>query len=236
MDELIDTFDKITIKKENIEVYSNEEKLIDICKSFESHSIELHATFMKETILINNCNAVGDILESIFFHQIKKHLSDFEEGPKQKSPDFYACNKLFEYEQKVFMKKPGFDISNFESYIEQLCQKDGIYQKILKTKYLIFEYFIDENKIMIKKFHFLNVWNIVAYSKKEPISMQVKRGVWYNIRPDSSNKWYDKTKTFDLFIKKIIECIDKCNQIEDKENKKKNILLQYEELKNKYTF
>jgi len=49
-------------------------------------------------------------------------LDDFEEGPKQASPDYYGINKHFEFEQKVFMKSPGFDIGNFTSYINMLCE------------------------------------------------------------------------------------------------------------------
>lgn len=89
---------------ENIEEYPNSEILVSVCKSFEEQEITLTATFMGKIISIYNCNAVGDILEDVFYPIIKDKLGDFEEGPKQASPDYYGISKSFEFEQKVFMK------------------------------------------------------------------------------------------------------------------------------------
>ena len=219
-----------------IKLYQHENKLIEICNSFIGKSIELTASFNNMIIPIDNCNCVGDIMETLFFNEISKILLDFEEGPKQESPDFYACNKLFEYEMKVFLNKPGFDIANFESFIQQLCNENGLFRKLFKTKYLIFKYSINENKITIEQFYYLNIWNIISYSTKNPISVQIKRNMWYNIRPSSPNTWYDNSKTPHVFIEKIIESINKCNQVHDKHNKINNILMQYNILINKYTF
>jgi hypothetical protein len=80
------------------------------------------------------------------------------------------------------------------------------------------------------------VYNLVGYSGKMPITMQIKKNMWYNIRPESVKKWYCPTKTPQLFIDKIIECINKCNHIEDKIHKIANITTQFESLKLKYTF
>jgi hypothetical protein len=66
--------------------------------------------------------------------------------------------------------------------------------------------------------------------------MQIKKNIWYNIRPDNVKKWYCSSKTPQLFINKIIECINNCNHIEDKINKINNIYNQFENLKLKYTF
>ena len=216
--------------------YPNSEMLTNICKSFEEQEISLTATFMGKIISISNCNAVGDILEDVFYPVIKEKLDDFEEGPKQASPDFYGLNKYFEYEQKVYMKKPGFDIGNFTSYVNTLCQDGGVYKKLFKTKYLVFEYTIVNGKIKIIKFHYLNVYNLVGYSGKNPITIQRKKKMWYNIRPESVKKWYCSTKTPQLFIDKIIECINKCHHIEDKTRKITTITTQFENLKLKYTF
>lgn len=216
--------------------YPNSELLKQVCKSFENQEISLVATFMDKSIPIYNCNAVGDILEDVFYSIIKDKLDDFEKGPKQASPDYYGINKDYEFEQKVFMKSPGFDIGNFTSYINMLCQNDGVYKKLFKTKYLVFEYIINNEKIKIIKFHYLNVYNLVGYSNKTPITMQIKKNIWYNIRPESVKKWYCLTKTPNLFIDKIIECINICPHIEDKINKITNITNQFKSLKLKYTF
>ena len=219
-----------------IEEYPNNKILFNLCKSFEKEEITLTAKFLEKYIPIFNCNAVGDILEDIFYPIIKDKLDDFEKGPKQASPDYYAINKTFEFEQKVFMKNPGFDIGNFTSYLNMLCEDGGVYKKLFKTKYLVFEYTIINEKIKIIKFHYLNVYNLVGYSGKTPITMQIKKNIWYNIRPESVKKWYCSTKTPQLFIDKIIECINNCNHIEDKINKISTITKQFENLKLKYTF
>ena len=216
--------------------YPNKEKLINLCKSFEQQEISLTATFMGNSITIYNCNAIGDILEDIFYPILKYELNDFEEGPKQESPDYYGINKTIEFEQKVFMSTPSFDIGNFTSYINKLCEDDGIYKKIFKTKYLVFEYAIKNEKITIITFHYLSVYNLVGYSGKYPISMQVKKNMWYNIRPDNVKNWYLTTKTPQLFIDNIIKCIIQCPHIEEKNKKIISITEQFNKLKLIYTF
>jgi hypothetical protein len=232
----IDTIEK---HKSNIENYPNNKILLNVCKSFEKEEITLSATFIRKTIPFYNCNSVGDILEDVFYPIIKEKLNDFEKGPKQASPDYYGKGKQFEFEQKVFMKQPGFDIGNFTSYINTLSKDGGVNKKIFKTKYLIFEYSIIEEKIKIIKFHYLNVYNLVGYSGKTPITMQIKKNIWYNIRPESVKKWYSNDKTPQLFIDKIIECINKCPHIENKINKINkinSITTQFNKIKSKYTF
>lgn len=77
---------------------------------------------MGKGIPICNCNAVGDRSENMFYSIIRD-----------------AFGQTFEFDQKVLMKQPGFDICNFISYDTKLCEDDGVYKKIFKTKYLIFE-------------------------------------------------------------------------------------------------
>jgi hypothetical protein len=134
------------------------------------------------------------------------------------------------------MKNPGFDIGNFTSYVNMLCEDGGVYKKLFKTKYLVFEYKMINEQIKIIKFHYLNVYNLVGYSGKTPITMQIKKNMWYNIRPEGVKTWYYSTKTPQLFIDKIIECINKCPHIEDKIHKITTITTQFESLKLKYTF
>lgn len=230
------SFEKISLK-DKINDYEKTQILINLCKTFEGHIVELYSIFMGKKIKICNCNVIGDILEDIFFPIIKDVLPDFEKGPKQASPDYYACNKKYEFEQKVFLKNPSFDIGNFTSYIEQLCKDNGVFKKIFMTKYLIFEYSISiDNEIIIKKFHYLNVYNLVSFKGKYPISMQNKKNIWYNIRPDSVKNWYLFEKTPKLFINNIIECIKLCPHIDNKDAKIKCISEQFIEIQSKYTF
>ena len=67
----------------SIEEYPNRENLVRLCKSFEGQKLKLYAEFMGKTLQICNCNAVGDILEDVFYPKIKHEFDDFEEGLKQ---------------------------------------------------------------------------------------------------------------------------------------------------------
>ena len=107
-----------------------------------------------------------------------------------------------------------------------------------KTKYLVFEYEItSDGRIYIKKFHCLNIWDIVEYNNKYPISIQNKVNYWCNIRPSKVIGWTDKSKTPRMFIEGIIESLDKTpNRIKDKCLISDNICQQFNSLENKYLF
>jgi len=133
---------------------------------------------------INNCNIIGNCMEDILYPFIHKHIPTFEKGPKQSSPDFYN-SKIWEWELKCFNKTPNFDIGNFNSYISSL--ENNLEKKMYKTQYLIFEYNLKNKIITIINFKLCNVWELINYTGKNPISLQCKKGMWYNIRPCSFN-------------------------------------------------
>jgi len=177
--------------------------------------------------VMDNCNIVGDCMEDFIYPYIRKHIPTFKKGPKQASPDFY--NSKWEWELKCFGDSPGFDISNFRSYISQL--EDNLERKLYTTQYLIFKYVLDDGNITITDFKLCNVWEIINYTGKYPISLQSKKNVWHNIRPCSFNAMNSKDKSAFIFIKKICEAIDKCpNNIEDKSKIISNIRRQYYQL------
>jgi len=216
--------------------YPKEDIVRHVGNEMIGKTIELLAVYDGVSVPICDCNVVGNTLETIFFRQANAHALELREGPRQASPDFYGEDG-FEFEQKTFLAgKPGFDISNFCSYVEQLCQEGGVEKKVFKTIYLLFEYSMQENIVTIKNFHYLHVWALPSYSGTHPISMQVKRGMWYNIRPDRVNQWVNTTKTPTLFIEKMIECINKCDQVAEKDSIIANISSQFELLRTKYTF
>jgi hypothetical protein len=112
-------------KLKTIQQYPNTELLTSVCKSFEQDEISFAVTHRGKSSPTCNCNAVGGLLENVFFPIIQNNLSDFKEGPKQATPDYFGMNKRFEFEQKTFMKKPGFSLENFTSYVNILCE-DGV--------------------------------------------------------------------------------------------------------------
>jgi hypothetical protein len=211
--------------------YQNLKELERLCESFIGKSFKLEVSFNGVSLPIINPNLVGDLLEDLFYPFYKKTCSDFERGPKQQPPDFYAGGRTFRFEQKAFYGSPGFDISNFTSFVNQLSEPGGLENKIFKTKYLVYEYGVNGDDYIIKKFWLLNIWDLPSYDNKYPISMQVKKGMWYNIRPGVSSSWSDKSKTPEKFINNILECIDICEHLEKKDEMKLSIITQFEKVK-----
>jgi len=157
-----------------------------------------------------NPNIIGDCMEDIIYPYIHKLIPTFERGPKQASPDFYN-SKIWEWELKCFSKSPAFDISNFNSYVSQI--KDNLEKKMYRTQYLIFKYELKNGFIKILDFKLCNVWEIINYNGKYPISLQCKKNIWYNIRPCNFNDMNNLYKTPIMFIKKLCEAIDKTPNI-----------------------
>lgn len=212
--------------------YPNLEALDRLCKSFVGKKIYLTACFNGRSLPIMNPNLVGDLLEDIFYPFYKDAFPDFEKGPRQESPDFFVHGQEFQFEQKVFYESPGFDISNFTSLVHQMSKPGGLVKKLFKTKYLVYEYSIDEGAFVIKKFWMLNIWNLPTYDNTYPISMQVKKKMWYNIRPGVTKSWVeDSKKTPAMFLDKLLQCIERCPHLEDKESLKSSIVTQIGEAK-----
>jgi hypothetical protein len=177
---------------------------------------------------INNCNIVGDCMEDIIYPFINKNILTFEKGPKQLSPDFYN-SKIWEYELKCFSNTPGFDISNFNSYISQL--EENLEKKMYRTQYLIFKYNLENGIITITDFKLCNVWQIINYTGKRPVSLQCKNGMWYNIRPCGFKDMNAVDKTPIMFIKKIVDAIKTTpNKMENKTRTINNIYNQFYKL------
>ena len=189
-----------------------------ICKSLINSKINFGYTITLQngdnhSGEISNCNIIGDCMEDILYPLISEKIPTFEKGPKQASPDFYN-SKIWEWELKCFSGTPGFDISNFNSYISQL--EEDLERKMYKTQYLIFKYNLKAGIITILDFKLCNVWELINYTGKYPISLQCKKGIWYNIRPCSFNG-INKKKTPLMFVKNICKAIEESpNIIENK--------------------
>lgn len=225
--------DSYSDKKNIIEITNDPQtdKIKEICESLIGCKINIGFTLTLqngETLSddIHNCNIIGDCMEDIVYSLIKRKIHTFEKGPKQASPDFYNTNE-WEWELKCFGNSPCFDISNFNSYISQL--EDNLEKKLYKTQYLIFKYDLNENIIKITDFKLCNVWEIIGYTGKYPITLQCKKGIWYNIRPCSFNEMHKSSKKTPLvFIQKICEAIAQSpNILPFKQNTIEKIYQQY---------
>ena len=211
-------------------------KIYSICNDLVGAKIQFSYTItlvnnITQNIILENCNIIGDCIENILFPFIKNGVPTIEEGPKQSAPDYYNREKSFEWELKCFTGTPGFDISNVLSYFNQLNTDKGVERKLIKTKYLVFKYSIHENYISIDDFTMCNVWNMINYTGKYPISLQNKNGTWYNIRPGNYSDFKNSTKTAKQFIESICEAIKLCpNTIKNKSNMIHNIKQQFNAL------
>jgi hypothetical protein len=224
--EITDGISQLDMKEENT--------LESLCEEMVGENIEICVKFMSQTINIQNCNPMGEIMEDIFYNHIKDKL-DIHEGPKQASPDYYINREKedggYELELKTFKGSPGFDISNYNSFIDQLNQDGGVYRKFFKTKYIIFEYEEITTGFKIVKCHDKRLWEILSYNNKYPIPIQNKKNMWYNIRPGSINTWNDKSKTPHICIEAILKSILICPSIDDKETKMECIKKQWNDIK-----
>ena len=215
--------------------------LSDFCSRFINQTITVNAYFSLDNITYNvlDPSSVGTILEERFFHTLKNQFPTLTNGPPQQSPDYFLTdptNHSIECEMKCFKGTPGFDISSYDCYINQLIQPSGVYRKLFNTKYLIFQYEIERDVICIKNFFFKNVWDLINYDGKYPISVNNKKQIWHNIRPSTViNSWTDPNKTPQLFIDKIIQSIRECpHYIENREVKIANIQSQFDSIKQNY--
>ena len=215
--------------------YHNTPRLLEVCRSFIGQALRLNANFMGHNIPVNDPNIVGKLFETLAWHAGFKNIEDIEQGPQsQDPPDFFAQNREFQLEMKLFRKSPGFDLSNFNSYINQLCEEGGVMKKLFLTKYIVFEYATEGELSVIKSFFYTDIWKLVEYDGVHPVTAQVKGGTWYNLRPGAVRGWSDSTKTPQRFINGICVCIEACPQMTDKEAKIANIRQQFEAISSQY--
>lgn len=153
---------------------------------------------------IRDINSIGDVVEEIFGDYMCRNVTNFKRGPKQKSPDFFYGDT--EIELKVFKSSPGFDIGNFYSYIHSLSEPGGVNRKLYNTLYVIFEYDMEDNYIIIKNHYIKRVWEIVSLNTKYPVSCQVKYGKIHNLRPTSSRS-FKVENTSKSFMESLIKLI-----------------------------
>lgn len=217
----------------SLPIYRNLPILLQTCNNFVGQTLRLTVNFMGHDIPVTDPNVVGNVFETIAWDHFRS-IGDIEEGPLQDPPDFYAQNREFNFEVKTFRGSPGFDLSSFLSYINQLCLPNGVFNKVFRTDYLVFEYSSQADGSRIEKFYHTHIWKMVKYGGQHPLSAQVKGGVWNNLRPCAASGWNDTTKTPAKFIDGIIACIEACPQITERDGKIANIREQFSKISSEY--
>lgn len=155
-------------------------------------------TLANVTVVIKSTDTIGMTLQS-WLEQFLLDNNIYFATPEntQQFPDFILDDtrpndNLLELKAFMYKRSPAFDIANFESYCDSV--KEKVYR--LDANYLIFGYDIDqEGNIKIVDMWLKKIWEICGDSSKYPLKTQVKRGMIYNIRPESNFK-YGKDSTF----------------------------------------
>lgn len=143
------------------------------------------------SVKINTTDTVGITLQA----WLKQYLIDnniyfFEPTNTQEFPDFFLDNNdsykhMLEIKAFNYNATPAFDIANFESYCSSVKEKP--YR--LDADYLIFGYTMNDfGDIKVKKIWLHKIWQIAGTSQRFALKTQVKRGMIYNIRPNSNFK------------------------------------------------
>lgn len=225
--------------KKNKAIKINAQQLLDelLNLNLENAIGRINFNMAGINIIINQTDIVGNSLQA-WLGEYLKHKNYYFRTPDntQAFPDFYLSEKnnegLLEVKSFNFDATPGFDIANFESYVESVKQQP--YK--LEANYLIFGYSMSkEGDISVPKIWLKKIWEISGTSTKWPLKVQDKRGMIYNIRP-SSNFKRDIASPFKNkidFLEAIYKTLIKYKNIEYAnswlDELKENYLLYYKE-------
>lgn len=103
--------------------------------------------------------------------------------------DFNGVETYLEIKTWNCEKVPAFDLANFNSYIDSLEASP----KNIDADYLIFGYQSNQNGFIIKDVFLKKIWEMAGASSVDPLKIQKKKGIVYNIRPMSFHTKPDST-------------------------------------------
>lgn len=151
-------------------------------------------------ITVEQNNVVGNIIEEWLSKWMKEQDFSFIHNEKQAAPDFWLdpdnLNSAW-LEIKSFYRGPGFDVSAFLSYINEIIEHPWK----LHSNYLLIKYRMDDGgMVTIEDFWLKNVWEICSTSSSWPLKVQYKNKSIVNIRPCT---WYSERTDFKPF-----ECLE----------------------------
>ena len=136
---------------------------------------------------IDNKDVMGGLLQSWISAWFKSRSYEVEPNPDtQKFPDFNFSNGM-KIELKTFnaLASPAFDIANFNSYVQSLLKMP----ERLDFEYLVLGYKSVNTSVSIEKVWAKKVWELCGSSETNILTLQVKNGIPYNIRP---KVWFHK--------------------------------------------
>lgn len=153
----------------------------------------------------------------------------------QEFPDyiinFDGIESFLEIKTWNYEKGPAFDLANFNSYIDSL--NDNPLK--IDAEYLIFGYIANEHRFIIKDIFSKKIWEMAGASSVDPLKIQKKKNIVYNIRPMTFHKKPESTfKTRREFLNGLTETKKKYHnqgtQIPDIDMWEKNIISNYKKM------
>lgn len=141
----------------------------------------------------------------------------------------YLEIKSFNYD-----KGPAFDLANFNSYIDSLEKNP----KKIDADYLILGYSSNSKGFVVKQIFLKKIWEMSGKSTVDPLKIQNKKGIVYNIRPMTFYKKPNSTfKNRSEFLKGLTETKRKYSnqgtEISDIDQWEKAIITEYYNLTGK---
>ena len=142
-------------------------------------------------------DAIGELLQEWLAKWLSTNNYYFRtRANTQEYPDFLLSDSNSEdfLELKTFNSEAGaaFDIANFDSYCTSLLNTPSR----LDGDYLIMSYQMLKSQLKIKNIWLKKVWEISSASGVNPIKIQRKRGMIYNLRPCA---WYAQNPQYKPF-------------------------------------
>lgn len=166
---------------------------------------------------VSEKSAIGDLFQEWLGRWMLENDIEYRTNPNtQKFPDYYlheTSNSEDLLELKTFDSDAGaaFDVANFDTYTRSLLAEP--YK--INADYLIFSYTFREGVFKVADIWIKKIWEITGPMNDRPINMQVKQGVFVNIRPV---KWYSKRARFKPFgdKKTFLEALHKTILMDEK--------------------
>lgn len=108
--------------------------------------------------------------------------------------DFNGVESYLEIKTWNYAKGPAFDLANFNSYIDSLEANP----KKIDADYLIFGYLSNSKGFIVEDIFLKKIWQMAGASTVDPLKIQNKKGIVYNIRPMSFH-----TKPYSTFKSRL---------------------------------
>lgn len=162
---------------------------IKLKKDLENQQGTISISLSNISIDIHGKDIIGNAIQEWLGSWFDKNNIQYRILPNtQEFPDyiikFNKQESFLEIKTWNYDKGPAFDLANFNSYIDSLNQNPAK----IDADYLIFGYITNEKGFTIKNIYSKKIWELAGKSSVDPLKIQKKKGIVYNIRPVSFHK------------------------------------------------